>query len=214
MTAIEGVAHRSKVSAVILEAGGRVVHLSGLTDWPSGVDGLQVRAEGTLTREARLPRVPLNDGGLMVQGVAADSAPEWWLDKPVWSLVHKGPQALPWTLSVADGSGNRSVISRTAQSRTATWTYTPVTPENSSSGTYSGGTAAQGELSAPDAAILWATVRALQADTEHHSARREMGTTEIKEHSTESQHTVLLRRGAAAALHKLLSDLRTPDQIK
>ncbi len=214
MTAIEGVAHRSKVSAVILEASGRVVHLSGLTDWPIGVDGLQVRVEGTLTREARLPRVPINDNGLMVQGVAADSPPEWWLDAPVWSFVHKGPQTLPWTLSVADGSGNRNVITRTAQSKIATWTYTPMTPENSSSGTYSGGTAARGALSAPDAAILWATVRALQADTDQHSARREMGTTEIKERSTESQRTVLLRRGAATALHRLLSELRTPDQIE
>jgi hypothetical protein len=79
-----------------------------------------------------------------------------------------------WSVVYADGSANQYVIEGSADG--ASFVYDPVTPEQSSTGTYSGGDPRSGPLDRVRVAELWRQVRAFEADTEQHAPDRNKGT--------------------------------------
>lgn len=103
--------------------------------------------------------------------------------------------AAPWsTIGVADGSANFHRFTRSAAGRVR-YVYVPVTPEQSSSGLYSGGAPREEDLAANDPRLveLWALVRTLEADTAQHTAERAKGTGAI----SWDQREFIVKRGAA-----------------
>jgi hypothetical protein len=206
-SAVEGVAHDGKAGALVVAADGRRVYVSGVDRWPPGIEGLVVRVEGPAVEEARSPRATQGADGAWSQGVAPDAPPEWWVDGP-WSVMGAEPASAPWTLRVHDGSGNSTTVSMAAGSSTAAWAYTPVTPEQSSSGTYSGGAAAEGSFDAATLATLWGLVHGLERAKELHVAERAMGTTQVHVQTSAGDRAFVVRAGAAAELDALLVGAR------
>jgi hypothetical protein len=86
--------------------------------------------------------------------------------------------APPWTLVYADGAGNLHRWSQADGMSSVTFVYDPVTPEQSSTGMYSGGPPREERLVSGDPRVraLWAGARALQADTARHWPSRDKGT--------------------------------------
>ena len=82
----------------------------------------------------------------------------------------------PWTLTYADGSGNRTRLEQAVAGASIAWTYEPVTPAQSSSGTYSGGAARQGRLDEDQAATLWAQAVGLTEGLAPAEGGRALGT--------------------------------------
>lgn len=99
--------------------------------------------------------------------VRADAA-----ETPIASAV----PGIPWKLDYMDGSANTYRFRQDAIDQPASFAYVPVTPEGSSSGTYSGGEPISGNLTGPEASQLWGLVRQLEAATADHVTDRAMGT--------------------------------------
>jgi hypothetical protein len=78
----------------------------------------------------------------------------------------------PWSVSYHDGSGNGFLFAQSSPGEPARFTYSPITPERSSTGSYSGGEPAAGVLDGEQAMALWQRVRRLEADTEIHTEQR------------------------------------------
>ncbi len=78
------------------------------------------------------------------------------------------------TLHFSDGSGNAFILTEVGD--TASLEYDPVTPERSSSGTYSGGTPADVVLSGEQAAEIWRRAGELQKSSQVSTGARSMGT--------------------------------------
>lgn len=81
-----------------------------------------------------------------------------------------------WTVIYSDHSGNAYRFSQRGEAHPAVLDYDPVTPEESSSGTYSGGDPYKGTLTPEEVERLWVEVRDLEASTAGHSSKRRMGT--------------------------------------
>lgn len=203
--ALLGVAANAKGGAVLELDDQRVVYLQGLEAWPDGVDGLRVQARGALRGAARLPRAKQSPDGAWSQGVDAASGPELWLDAPEWGLA--GVAATPWTLRVADGSGNITTLVAEGPAG-ATWRYDPVTPAESSSGVYSGGARASGTLGAAQVSALWAALNTLAGDTGAQIGQRVKGSVAVDLESPGGKRHYLFSQSAAAALEALLRALR------
>ena len=86
--------------------------------------------------------------------------------------------AAPWSIVYADGAANVSRLSRASDTAPVEFEYDPVTPERSSTGTYSGGPPRQERVAPDDPRIdaLWREVERLEADTAVHTATRNKGT--------------------------------------
>ncbi len=87
----------------------------------------------------------------------------------------KDAPAAPWELDYGDGSGNGLRFWQ-EEGKAARFSYSPMTPELSSSGTYSGGSPNRGELTAGQAQALWTEARRLESNTALHAASRMKGT--------------------------------------
>jgi len=107
--------------------------------------------------------------------------------------------APPWTIQLADGSGNLWRFSRPRADGAATWSYVPVTPAESSSGVYSGGAPREGTLTDAQVQALWPLARAVDGDTAHHIEARRMGTHALSLGVGESRQTRLVDGGDALA---------------
>ncbi|MEZ4321751.1 MAG: hypothetical protein R3F61_30025 [Myxococcota bacterium] len=116
----------------------------------------------------------------------------------------------PWSIAFADGSGNLTRIWRDADAAVVGWQYVPVTPEESSSGTYSGGEPGSGEVDAAGAEALWAELRRLQADPAVHAETRSMGTGHVSMTTESGEQTVLLEMKVTRDLAKRIAALRQP----
>lgn len=81
-----------------------------------------------------------------------------------------------WTLFYGDESGNDLRVWKRAEDSKIVFDYGPVRPEESSSGTYSGGEAKAGVLSEKDAADLWRRAVRLEAEKSLRAEARAMGT--------------------------------------
>lgn len=111
----------------------------------------------------------------------------------------------PWTVAFADGSGNVTRVARRPDDAVITWEYHPVRPEHSSSGVYSGGEPAAGELAPERALALWKRLRALEADPAVRAERRELGTGRLTISTGDGVTELLLLSGPAAELAAFLA---------
>jgi hypothetical protein len=82
-----------------------------------------------------------------------------------------------WMLEYSDGSGN--LLRVWSDGGPPEFSFSPVTPLHSSSGTYSGGEAASGLVSSVFTIALWRRIRELAADTDRHTPLRTMGSSAI-----------------------------------
>ncbi len=79
-----------------------------------------------------------------------------------------------WAVSYSDPSGNRYRFWKDGEG--ARFAYDPVTPEQSSSGTYSGGQKKQGALAVAEVDALFHWLRDFEADTAGYASSRMKGT--------------------------------------
>lgn len=96
-------------------------------------------------------------------------------EKPMHSHRDRSGETAPWHLVYSDGSGNRHEL-RGEANGALMYGYTPITPEQSSSGTYHGGPPWQGLLDPEGARRLIEALGRLDARAAIHAHRREMGT--------------------------------------
>ncbi|MEM7049083.1 MAG: hypothetical protein AAF604_05465 [Acidobacteriota bacterium] len=82
----------------------------------------------------------------------------------------------PWSITFADGNGNRLRFWLAPGDDSPRFTYRPITPENSSSGVYSGGTPRRGSLSNSQSDELMRAVLELESATANHAPARRKGT--------------------------------------
>ncbi len=81
-----------------------------------------------------------------------------------------------WAVNYRDHSGNGYRFWQDGDGEEARFAYDPVTPERSSSGTYSGGLPHRGILDPAQVEALLRWIRELETDTGHHARSRMMGT--------------------------------------
>lgn len=105
----------------------------------------------------------------------------------------------PWSIVFADASGNSFHFLQPSADATAEFEYTPVTPERSSSGTYSGGMAARGELTPTQVQQIWTKMRELRADTASHVENRMMGTGSFRVSEDGQQYDFIVQSGPSVA---------------
>ena len=103
----------------------------------------------------------------------------------------------PWAIIFADASGNSFHFLQPSPNATAEFAYTPVTPERSSSGTYSGGMAASGDLTPTQVRQIWSGMRDLRDDTGSHVKQRMMGTGSFRVTEQGKQYDFIVGSGPA-----------------
>jgi hypothetical protein len=116
--------------------------------------------------------------------------------------------ASPWQLSYADGSANVYRWSQEQAGVPVRFVYDPVKPEESSTGRYSGGAPREEKVAPSDPRLveLWATVRALQADTAHHVSSRDKGTGLFEASTSKGTEKFIVAMGPSlTALEPLLA---------
>ncbi|MEM7581969.1 MAG: hypothetical protein AAF560_01195 [Acidobacteriota bacterium] len=101
-----------------------------------------------------------------------------------------------WTVSYWDSSGNGYRFTANPDG-TARFVYRPVTPEQSSSGTYSGGDPCEATLEPRDVAALFERVNELAASSALHIEKRQMGTGQFRIHEGDMVRRFILRNGSA-----------------
>ena len=85
-----------------------------------------------------------------------------------------------WTVDYADHSGNRYRFWQAGGEDKARFSYDPITPEQSSSGTYSGGEPREGTLDPAQVESLFEQVRMLEERVESHATMRMKGTGSLR----------------------------------
>lgn len=118
---------------------------------------------------------------------------------------------VPSSVSFSDGSGNQYTVTRADDGR-AQLQYDPVTPKNSSSGTYSGGEPADLMLSSEISSELWARVAAMQAISEPHVAGRSKGTGAFVVSGAKGEVRFLVHMGEELGdFSRFMTKLRSPE---
>jgi len=82
----------------------------------------------------------------------------------------------PWVFHYHDGSGNGFRFWQDSPQAEILFETSPIRPENSSSGAYSGGEAKKGRIAAEDMNQLWNSALKLEKESSLHSESRQMGT--------------------------------------
>ncbi len=103
--------------------------------------------------------------------------------------------AAPWTITFADGSANTFRFWQDLSTEAAQYKYEPVTMAESSSGTYSGGTAKAGELSPEETETIWMHVDMLSIDEALHTDNRMMGTGSFMVKSGDEERRFIVKTG-------------------
>jgi hypothetical protein len=113
----------------------------------------------------------------------------------------------PWSISYSDGSGNTYEVASDVGG--ATFSYDPMTPAESSSGTYSGGEPRSGRLDAATIEQLWTRVRALEAEAAREATERAMttGAFSVSEGGLAERSFVVQPSAALAAFDRFVSGL-------
>lgn len=131
--------------------------------------------------------------------------------EPHQSEASKVHPTMPQTVRFSDGSGNRYTVTR-AEDGSAQLVYEPVTPKESSSGTYSGGAPADVMLSLEKSSELWERVFALQNNSSSHIGARSMGTGAFVMSGPEGEARFLVRMGEELReFDRFMTELRSPD---
>ncbi len=100
--------------------------------------------------------------------------------------------------SISDGSGNQYQFTAVLNAETyeqGRVVYSPVQPEESSSGTYSGGEAFDHELTPARSSDIWSTLLTLQGKSDIHVQARSMGTGRINFSSDAGSESFLVQGG-------------------
>jgi hypothetical protein len=108
-------------------------------------------------------------------------------------------QKAPWTVTYDDGSANRYTFSQRSAEGGVEFEYVPVRPEESSTGTYSGGEPASARLAAADPTVdeLWRRIEALAADPELRAEDRAKGTGSFLVITPAGERRFIIEAGAA-----------------
>lgn len=114
----------------------------------------------------------------------------------------------PWSVDYSDGSGNAFRFWQESAGAAAQFSYNPVTPEQSSSGTYSGGKPRQGTLKPRQVQELWRRIRRLEGDPSKHAATRKKGSGGFTFKSPDGQGKFLVEASELDQFEELVKPLR------
>ncbi|HJN76087.1 MAG TPA: hypothetical protein QGF58_19300 [Myxococcota bacterium] len=198
---VEGVAGDAKGGAILITEDGRVLYLVGLDSWPSWALGHPVTATGTVSEQDYLPKATQDKDGAWTQGTTGGK--DTVLQSTGW-YMHAPPA--PWSVSYSDGSGNASRL--WADEEGVGWSYDPVQPAQSSSGTYSGGEPAAGSLEPEQAGQLWSRMVELEVSPQHHAPQRAKGTGAFSITTPDGERGFLVVSDAASGFDVMLKQLR------
>jgi hypothetical protein len=123
----------------------------------------------------------------------------------------KSQRETPWTINYADGSANQYTFTQSAAGGEVSFEYDPVTPERSSTGSYSGGDPHKAQLAADDPRIeeLWSRVEKAEADTANHAPDRNKGTGAFSLVTPSGSRTFIVEMGPALnQLHEFMVQFR------
>lgn len=193
---VVGLAAETKLGPVV-QTPGDAWRVGGLDAWPPGIAGTRVWVAGHPEAVAQ-PVGERDAEGNWQQGVAPDSGPGKRLQDARWGPAEAGDVA--WSVTLLDGSNNQTTVRFDGE--VALWQYRPVTPAESSSGTYSGGTPAAGRLSSAAAKTfhdaLWAATAAVEAAGGlRPPGPRAMGEVDLQLDDVTGERRLVLKRGAA-----------------
>lgn len=121
------------------------------------------------------------------------------------------PRETPWIVQYADGAANVYRFAQDQAGAEVSFEYVPVTPEQSSTGTYSGGEPRKAALAAgdPRVAELWRRVEALEADTASHGPDRNKGTGLFAIVTPAGKRSFIVEQGAALdEIHAFMKGFR------
>ncbi len=136
------------------------------------------------------------------EGTEASLGTETPTPAPASSEIPDGP----WRVSYADGNGNGFEFEQTSTDASTRFSYSPITPERSSSGTYSGGEPAAGTLDLEQTTQLWQHLLRLEADASLRSESRDKGTGAFVLVTPSGERAFIVVRGEQLAkLDELLS---------
>ena len=165
---LTGTAQNAKAGAVLVAEDGRTLYIPGLSGWPEGVDGQAIIVTGVVGSEHFVPVAVQAPDGSWSQGKGAGSAADVVIREVSWQLAASKAAAdagalepAPWSLGFSDGSNNSTRL--WMEGETIAWSYNPVQPKESSSGTYSGGEPGKGQATADAATTVWTKLRHLEA---------------------------------------------------
>ena len=102
-----------------------------------------------------------------------------------------------WSMNYSDGSGNAFFFSQAAGDSEAKFVYNPVTPKESSSGTYSGGSPRKGAMTPAQVSELKRWVQQLKDDSANHAEQRGMGTGAIHRTTSDGEDDFIVKRSPA-----------------
>ena len=114
---------------------------------------------------------------------------------PTPARASSAEPSAPWSLRYRDGSNNATSFSRASAASDVLLEYEPMTPERSSSGTYSGGAPRTGVVPPAQVASLWERVRRLEDDPEQRAEQRRMGTGAFTISTPEGERAFLVTSG-------------------
>jgi hypothetical protein len=132
-------------------------------------------------------------------GSTAGGEPAADRDTPADKPMSTDIPAPPWTIDYADGSANAYHLSHPGADADVLFEYSPVTPERSSTGMYSGGPPRQESLVADDPRLaeLWRLLRRLESDPSLHTPERGKGTGALALTTAEGKREFIVQRGPA-----------------
>lgn len=209
-----GTAQNGKAGAVLVTESG-AVYLQSLDAWPDAVVGQSVVATGELVHQHHAPVAVQDADGSWSQGTSTDwfdtvlIETHWELAASAQARAEGAVEPGPWRISYSDGSGNATEV--WSDGATVSWRYDPVTPKESSSGTYSGGAPAQGSAPVAAAGPLWVALRTLEAAPDAHTDTRTMGTSVFTVTTPAGQRQMMVVYGGAAAFESALAELRAAE---
>lgn len=130
------------------------------------------------------------------QAVPGDEGRRGIAERTEMRAADETAEEAPWSVVYHDGNGNGFRFWKSRGEARARYEYSPVRPETSSSGVYSGGTAKSGVLADASAEVLWRWVRRLEADGAQRADSRMMGTGAFRmEHADGRTRKLLIRDG-------------------
>jgi len=164
---LTGTAQNAKAGAVLMTDDGRMLYISGMSGWPEGVDGHAIIVTGQVASEAVVPAAVQAPDGTWSQG-KKEAGDDLVIRDARWQLASSKAAAdagalepAPWRLAYTDGSNNSTRL--WMEGEAIAWSYHPVQPKESSSGTYSGGAPGKGQATADAATTVWTKLRHLEA---------------------------------------------------
>ncbi len=120
------------------------------------------------------------------------------------------PPAAPWQLTYHDGNNNRYRFWQAETDDAVQFRYTPITPERSSSGVYSGGAPQSGTLTNEQVDKLWRWILRLETEVAQHATKRTKGSGALRTEVADHEKTWLVKNSSLlAAFNTFLAPYRS-----